>query len=390
MTGRNGSQEAGPDYDVVVVGAGFAGLYLLRRLREQGFSTRVLESADDVGGTWYWNRYPGARCDIPTTDYTYSFDPELERDWTWSEKYATQPEILRYLQFVADRYDLRRDIDFSTRVAAAAWDDAASLWRVRTDAGDELSCRFYVMATGCLSMPKEVDIEGADRFGGDVYFTSRWPHEGVDFTGKRVAVIGTGSSAVAVHPAHRRAGCGADRVPAHPGVLGPRAQRSPSAGSSRGNRGRPRGVPRCGEAFARGHPCGAARAHRGDVFRGGAPRSFRGRIRGRRALRHPRHLRRPGGQPRVQRDRRRDDPGEGSVDRDRRRDRRVAVPRRTTTSAPSGRVSTRATSRPTTSRTSVWSTCARTRSRPSPRPASTRSATHSSSMRSSTRPDSTR
>ena len=128
-----------------------------------------------------------------------------------------------------------------------------------------------------------------------------------------------------VHPAHRRAGRGADRVPAHPGLLGPRAQRSPSAGSSRGNRGRPRGVPRCGEAFARGHPCGAARAHRGDVFRGGAPRSFRGRIRGRRALRHPRHLRRPGGQPRVQRDRRRDDPGEGSVDRDRPRDRRVAV-----------------------------------------------------------------
>ena len=116
MAGRNGSDEARPDYDVVVVGAGFAGLYLLRRLRELGFSTRVLESADDVGGTWYWNRYPGARCDIPTTDYTYSFDPELERDWTWSEKYATQPEILRYLQFVADQYDLRRDIDFSTRV----------------------------------------------------------------------------------------------------------------------------------------------------------------------------------------------------------------------------------------------------------------------------------
>ena len=196
MAGRNGSDEARPDYDVVVVGAGFAGLYLLRKLRELGFSTRVLESADDVGGTWYWNRYPGARCDIPTTDYTYSFDPDLERDWTWSEKYATQPEILRYLQFVADRYDLRRDIDFSTRVASATWDEAASLWRVRTDAGDELSCRFYVMATGCLSMPKEVDIEGADRFGGDVYFTSRWPHEGVDFTGKRVAVIGTGSSAV--------------------------------------------------------------------------------------------------------------------------------------------------------------------------------------------------
>ncbi len=196
MAGRNGSDETRPDYDVVVVGAGFSGLYLLRRLRELGFSTRVLESADDVGGTWYWNRYPGARCDIPTTDYAYSFDPELEREWTWSEKYATQPEILRYLQFVAERYDLRRDIDFSTRVTSAVWDDAASLWRLHTETGNELSCRFYVMATGCLSMPKEVDIEGADRFAGEVYFTSRWPHEGVDFTGKRVAVIGTGSSGV--------------------------------------------------------------------------------------------------------------------------------------------------------------------------------------------------
>jgi cation diffusion facilitator CzcD-associated flavoprotein CzcO len=125
----NGSA-ARPDVDVVVVGAGFAGLYMLHKLRQLGFSARVLEAADDVGGTWYWNRYPGARCDIPTTDYSYSFDPELEDEWTWSEKYATQPEILRYLQFVADRYDLRRDITFSTRVQQATWDDAPGLWRV--------------------------------------------------------------------------------------------------------------------------------------------------------------------------------------------------------------------------------------------------------------------
>ena len=190
--GTNGAGE----YDVVVVGAGFAGLYELYRLRGLGFSTRLLESADDVGGTWYWNRYPGARCDIPTTDYTYTFDPALEDEWTWSEKYATQPEILRYLRHVADRYDLRRDIDFSTRVEAAAWDDAGRRWRLRTEDGRELSCRFYVMATGCLSMPKEVDIPGADRFQGSVYFTSRWPREGVDFTGRRVAVIGTGSSGI--------------------------------------------------------------------------------------------------------------------------------------------------------------------------------------------------
>ncbi|MDQ1396686.1 MAG: hypothetical protein QOG64_1945, partial [Acidimicrobiaceae bacterium] len=196
MAAANGSAGDRPDVDVVVVGAGFSGLYLLHRLRKLGFSTRLLEAADDVGGTWYWNRYPGARCDIPTTDYTYSFDPALEDEWTWSEKYAQQPEILAYLQFVADRYDLRRDIEFGTRVEAAAWDEAASRWRLRTDQGDELSCQFYVMATGCLSLPKVVDIEGADRFAGEVYFTSRWPHEGVDFTGKRVAVIGTGSSGI--------------------------------------------------------------------------------------------------------------------------------------------------------------------------------------------------
>jgi cation diffusion facilitator CzcD-associated flavoprotein CzcO/acetyl esterase/lipase len=192
----NGSDGAPGEVDVVVVGAGFSGLYLLHRLRRLGLSTRVFDAAGDVGGTWYWNRYPGARCDIPTTDYSYSFDPELERQWTWSEKYATQPEILSYLQFVADRYDLRRDIQFSTRIEAAVWDGSTGRWRLRTDRGEQVSCRFYVMASGCLSLPKSPDIHGADRFGGEVYFTSRWPHEGVDFDGKRVAVIGTGSSGI--------------------------------------------------------------------------------------------------------------------------------------------------------------------------------------------------
>ncbi|HUF33343.1 MAG TPA: alpha/beta hydrolase fold domain-containing protein [Acidimicrobiales bacterium] len=196
MAAGTGAAGNGPDVDVVVVGAGFSGLYLLHRLRALGFSARVLEAADDVGGTWYWNRYPGARCDIPTTDYTYSFDPELEDDWTWSEKYATQPEILRYLQHVADRYDLRRDIELGTRVESAAWDESSSVWCLRTDRGTEVTCRFYVMATGCLSMPKTIDIEGVDRFRGEVLHTSRWPHEGIDLTGKRVAVIGTGSSGI--------------------------------------------------------------------------------------------------------------------------------------------------------------------------------------------------
>ncbi len=185
-----------PEVDVVVVGAGFSGLYLLHRLRELGFSTVVFDAAADVGGTWYWNRYPGARCDIPTTDYSYSFDPELEHDWTWSEKYATQPEILSYLGFVADRYDLRRDIVFSTRVESAVWDEPARRWRIRTGDGREVRCTFYVMASGCLSLPKAPEIAGHERFRGESYTTSRWPHEDVDFTGKRVAVIGTGSSGI--------------------------------------------------------------------------------------------------------------------------------------------------------------------------------------------------
>ena len=184
------------ELDVVVVGAGFSGLYLLHRLRELGFSVKVFDSAGDVGGTWYWNRYPGARCDIPTTDYAYSFDQELEREWTWSEKYATQPEILAYLQFVADRYGLRSGIEFSTSITSARWDEADKRWLLATDGGQQLRCRYYVMASGCLSMPKSPDIEGAGRFAGEVYYTSRWPHEGVDFTGQRVAVIGTGSSGI--------------------------------------------------------------------------------------------------------------------------------------------------------------------------------------------------
>jgi cation diffusion facilitator CzcD-associated flavoprotein CzcO/acetyl esterase/lipase len=156
----------------------------------------LLESADDVGGTWYWNRYPGARCDIMTVDYSYSWDPGLDDEWEWSEKYATQPEILRYLQHVVDKHDLRTDIAFSTRVEQARWDEAASRWHIRTSTGEEITCRWFVMATGCLSLPKDPDIEGAGRFQGEVYSTTRWPHEGVDLTGKRVAVIGTGSSGV--------------------------------------------------------------------------------------------------------------------------------------------------------------------------------------------------
>ncbi|HET9078349.1 MAG TPA: alpha/beta hydrolase fold domain-containing protein [Acidimicrobiales bacterium] len=186
--------------DAVVVGAGFAGLYLIHRLRALGLTVRAFEAGSDVGGTWYWNRYPGARCDIPTTDYTFSFDPDLEQEWSWSEKYATQPEILAYLTHVADRYDLRGFIDFDTRVEAAAWDEEVRRWTVTTSRGESVRARFCVMASGCLSQPKEPDIEGCGRFRGEVYFTSRWPHEGVDFRGKRVAVVGTGSSGIQCIP----------------------------------------------------------------------------------------------------------------------------------------------------------------------------------------------
>jgi cation diffusion facilitator CzcD-associated flavoprotein CzcO/acetyl esterase/lipase len=188
------------EVDVAVVGAGFSGLYMLCRLRGLGLSAIVFDEANDVGGTWYWNRYPGARCDVPTTDYAYSFDAQLEEDWVWSEKYATQPEILAYLRHVADRYDLRRDIRFGTRITAAAWDEAARRWRLRTGDGEEVSCRYYVMASGCLSLPKAPDIAGVDSYRGEVYLTGRWPHDPVDFSGKNVAVVGTGSSGIQCIP----------------------------------------------------------------------------------------------------------------------------------------------------------------------------------------------
>jgi cation diffusion facilitator CzcD-associated flavoprotein CzcO/acetyl esterase/lipase len=185
-----------PDLDVVVAGAGFAGMYAIHRFRQEGLSFRVYEVADDLGGTWYWNRYPGARCDIQSVDYSYSFDPELDEEWVWSEKFATQPEILEYQHHVADRFDLRRDITFSTRIDRATWDENAAMWRIDLSDGDSVTCRHYVMATGCLSVPKSPEIEGVDDFAGDVYFTSSWPHDGVDLTGKRVAVVGTGSSGI--------------------------------------------------------------------------------------------------------------------------------------------------------------------------------------------------
>ena len=187
-------------FDAVVIGAGFAGLYMLHRLRQQGLAVRVVEAGDDVGGTWYWNRYPGARCDVESMQYSYSFDEELQQDWRWSERYAGQPEILRYIGHVADRFDLRRDIAFSTRVTGAEYDEAGRRWTVRTDKGDVLSAPFCIMATGALSAARVPDIAGLASFAGPTYHTGDWPKEGVDFAGQRVGVIGTGSSAIQLIP----------------------------------------------------------------------------------------------------------------------------------------------------------------------------------------------
>lgn len=187
------------EVDAIVVGAGFGGLYLLHRLRGLGLSVVVVEAGSDVGGTWYWNRYPGARCDIESMEYSFSFDEDLQQEWHWSERYAAQPEILAYARHVADRFDLRRDIRFDTRVLGATWDDAARRWAVRTDAGD-WSARFLVMATGTLSAVNTPAFPGRDEFAGATYHTARWPEEGVDLTGQRVAVVGTGSSAIQAIP----------------------------------------------------------------------------------------------------------------------------------------------------------------------------------------------
>jgi cyclohexanone monooxygenase len=184
------------EVDVVIVGAGFAGMYMLHRCRGMGMSAQVFEAGSGVGGTWFWNRYPGARVDIRSLEYSFSFSEELEDEWQWSERYAPQPELLRYAEHVADRFDLRRDIKLNTRVSACHFHGETNRWTVTTDQGDSLTAKFVIMATGCLSVPTEVDFAGIEDFKGKLYRTSRWPHEGVDFTGQRVGIIGTGSSAI--------------------------------------------------------------------------------------------------------------------------------------------------------------------------------------------------
>ena len=188
-------------FDAVVIGAGFAGLYMLYKLRQLGLKAQAFETGDGVGGTWYWNRYPGARCDVESMQYSYSFSEELQQEWEWTERYPKQAEILRYVNHVADRFDLRSNIALKTRVASAIYNDADSQWTVQTDQGDKVTARFLISAAGCLSAARVPDIPGLADFKGRQYHTGNWPHEPVDFTGQRVGIIGTGSSGIQSIPA---------------------------------------------------------------------------------------------------------------------------------------------------------------------------------------------
>lgn len=191
----------GSRLDAVVIGAGFAGMYMLHRLRQLGLQSRVFEVGDGVGGTWYWNQYPGARCDVESMQYSYSFDDQLQQEWVWSERYPRQHEILNYLNHVADRFDLRKDISFETRVESAVYDEAGRTWTVKTNSGETVCARYVISAVGCLSAAQVPDLPGLASFRGKWYHTGQWPHEKVDFTGQRVAVIGTGSSGIQTIPA---------------------------------------------------------------------------------------------------------------------------------------------------------------------------------------------
>ncbi|WP_241010610.1 flavin-containing monooxygenase [Mycobacterium camsae] len=187
-------------FEAVVIGAGFSGLRMLWELRQLGLSARVIEAAPDVGGTWYWNRYPGARTDSQSWVYAFSFSKELQDEWDWQERYPTQAEALAYLQYVADRFVMRRDIQFQTRVESAVYDETDQRWTVTTDQGDTYTCKYLVAATGVLSLPYTPPFPGIDTFAGESYVTGRWPQKRVDFAGKRVAVIGTGATAIPLIP----------------------------------------------------------------------------------------------------------------------------------------------------------------------------------------------
>lgn len=185
-------------FDVIVVGAGFGGMYAVYKFRQMGLKVLGFEAGGDVGGVWYWNRYPGARVDLPSIDYSYAFSPEIEQEWTWSEQFASQPELMAYINFVAEKLDLRRSFQFNTRVVSAIWDEARKLWKVKTDRGEAVEATYCVMATGPLSIPKDPEIPGIKRFKGELLRAAKWPHHPVSYAGKRIGVIGTGSTGIQI------------------------------------------------------------------------------------------------------------------------------------------------------------------------------------------------
>ena len=375
--------------DALVVGAGLAGLYQLHLLRGLGFRTRVVEAGDGVGGTWFWNRYPGARCDVESHFYSYSFDPDLEQEWEWTEKYPTQPEILRYIEHVTDRYDLRRDITFGTRVTAATYDEGAQRWTVETDTGETIDTQFLIMATGCLSSPKAPEIPGLDRFRGPIHHTSRWPHEGVDFTGLRVGVIGTGSSGVQSIPVIARQATDVTVFQRTPNFAFPARNRPLEEQRGRGGEGHVPRVAREAAHLARRRAQRAADEEGAGGDRRRARGALRGRLGGGDHRRddhllhgHARSTRPPTTPWRT-----------SSAARSARSSttRRSPTPsaRRRTRSGRSARSWTRATTRRSTRSTSTSSTSAGRRSSRSPSAASGRRRPSTSSTRSSSRPGST-
>src|SRR5215475_475475 len=196
----NGSEDRSPDHDAIIVGAGASGLYALHRLRGLGLRVRVYEAGSGIGGTWFWNRYPGARCDVESLEYSYGFSDELQQEWRWPDRYSIQPDILRYFNFVADKFNLWPDIQFNTQIVSQTYDETANLWRLKTDKGESLSARYCIMASGNLSTPRVPDFNGLEKFKGAWYHSARWPQGGVDFTGQRVALIGTGATGVQMVP----------------------------------------------------------------------------------------------------------------------------------------------------------------------------------------------
>ena len=276
-------------FDAVVVGAGFAGLYMLHRLRGLGFTARVYEAGGGVGGTWYWNRYPGARCDVESMQYSFSFSEELDQQWDWSEKYAPQPEILSYANHVADRFDLRPHIRFDTRVTAATFDEAAKCWRIETDRGDQVSAKFCIMAVGCLSAANRPPFKDIEAFHGPIYHTGEWPHDGrrlyrTSCRGHRHRLLGD-----PVDPDHRAAGVVADRVSAHRDLFGAGLEPEADAGISQDDQGRLSGVARQGAGAADRFLFSVQHEARAGSDRRGARTAIRGSLGARRPA-FPRRL----------------------------------------------------------------------------------------------------